>query len=199
MLFLVVNTVTNRVVKLLGKDETVRWMNLSLYQGAPQKKGFQTVVCILFSYLSSYLLVNFIFPLNVIDVDEYKKGYEMHSNAVLPLYTTKYKIIHNSISPVYTDYVKNYYYLNILRTVRIFLTYFVFFTLFLFVGSLTYIHLNYTNTDDYILFFSQLLIIIVEIYGITYLAIITSCRLLDWYDIDEIFISFLVTIIYILL
>ena len=51
MLFLVVNTVTNRVVKLLGKDETVRWMNLSLYQGAPQKKGFQTVVCILFSYL----------------------------------------------------------------------------------------------------------------------------------------------------
>ena len=50
MLFLVVNTVTNRVVKLLGKDETVRWMNLSLYQGAPQKKGFQTVVCILSYY-----------------------------------------------------------------------------------------------------------------------------------------------------
>ncbi len=40
----VVNTVSNRVVRLLGKDETVRWMNLSLYQGAPAKKGFTTVV-----------------------------------------------------------------------------------------------------------------------------------------------------------
>lgn len=39
----VVNTVTNRVARLLGKDETVRWMNLSLYQGAPAKKGFTTV------------------------------------------------------------------------------------------------------------------------------------------------------------
>lgn len=39
----VVNTVTNRVVRLLGKDETVRWMNLSLYQGAPAKKGITTV------------------------------------------------------------------------------------------------------------------------------------------------------------
>ncbi|KAI0320530.1 peptidyl-prolyl cis-trans isomerase [Amylostereum chailletii] len=39
----VVNTVTNRVVRLLGKDETVRWMNLSLYQGAPAKKGFTTM------------------------------------------------------------------------------------------------------------------------------------------------------------
>lgn len=37
------NTVTNRVVRLLGKDETVRWMNLSLYQGAPAKKGITTV------------------------------------------------------------------------------------------------------------------------------------------------------------
>jgi peptidylprolyl isomerase domain and WD repeat-containing protein 1 len=35
--------VTNRVVRLLGKDETVRWMNLSLYQGAPAKKGITTV------------------------------------------------------------------------------------------------------------------------------------------------------------
>jgi len=35
----VVNTVTNRVVRLLGKDETVRWMNLTLYQGAPAKRG----------------------------------------------------------------------------------------------------------------------------------------------------------------
>ncbi|KAI0059530.1 hypothetical protein BV25DRAFT_1828764 [Artomyces pyxidatus] len=39
----VVNTYTNRVVRLLGKDETVRWMNLSLYQGAPAKRGFTTV------------------------------------------------------------------------------------------------------------------------------------------------------------
>ncbi|EIN12739.1 peptidyl-prolyl cis-trans isomerase [Punctularia strigosozonata HHB-11173 SS5] len=38
----VVNTVTNRVVRLLGKDETVRWMNLALYQGAPAKKGLTT-------------------------------------------------------------------------------------------------------------------------------------------------------------
>ncbi|KAG2033719.1 peptidyl-prolyl cis-trans isomerase [Suillus americanus] len=35
----VVNTVTNRVARLLGKDESVRWMNLALYQGAPAKKG----------------------------------------------------------------------------------------------------------------------------------------------------------------
>jgi peptidylprolyl isomerase domain and WD repeat-containing protein 1 len=39
----VVNTVTNRVVRLLGKDESVRWTNLSLYQGAPAKKGITTV------------------------------------------------------------------------------------------------------------------------------------------------------------
>ncbi|KZP01316.1 peptidyl-prolyl cis-trans isomerase [Calocera viscosa TUFC12733] len=39
----VVNVVTNRVVRLLGKDETARWLNLSIYQGAPQKKGFVTV------------------------------------------------------------------------------------------------------------------------------------------------------------
>ncbi|KAJ6613299.1 peptidyl-prolyl cis-trans isomerase [Mycena sp. CBHHK59/15] len=39
----VVNTVTNRVVRLLGKDEVVRWLNLSLYQGAPAKKGFTTM------------------------------------------------------------------------------------------------------------------------------------------------------------
>ncbi|KAI0771377.1 peptidyl-prolyl cis-trans isomerase [Irpex lacteus] len=38
----VVNTVTNRVVRLLGKDETVRWMRLTLYQGAPAKKGITT-------------------------------------------------------------------------------------------------------------------------------------------------------------
>lgn len=38
----VVNTVTNRVARLLGKDETVRWMNLSIYQGAPAKQGRTT-------------------------------------------------------------------------------------------------------------------------------------------------------------
>ncbi|KAJ7675792.1 hypothetical protein DFH06DRAFT_1266388 [Mycena polygramma] len=39
----VVNTVTNRVVRLLGKDEVVRWLNLALYQGAPSKKGVTTM------------------------------------------------------------------------------------------------------------------------------------------------------------
>ncbi|KAJ3570103.1 hypothetical protein NP233_g4631 [Leucocoprinus birnbaumii] len=39
----VVNTVTNRVVRLLGKDEAVRFSNLSLYQGAPSKKSITTV------------------------------------------------------------------------------------------------------------------------------------------------------------
>lgn len=36
---------TNRVVKLLGKDEVVRFLNLSLYQGAPAKKTITTMVC----------------------------------------------------------------------------------------------------------------------------------------------------------
>lgn len=40
----VVNVTTNKVVRLLGKDETARWLNLSLYQGAPSNKGFTTVV-----------------------------------------------------------------------------------------------------------------------------------------------------------
>ncbi|KAJ6559163.1 hypothetical protein DFH09DRAFT_1036533 [Mycena vulgaris] len=39
----VVNTVTNRVACLLGKDEVVRWLNLTLYQGAPAKKGVTTL------------------------------------------------------------------------------------------------------------------------------------------------------------
>ncbi|KAK7056845.1 Peptidyl-prolyl cis-trans isomerase cyp15 [Paramarasmius palmivorus] len=39
----VVNTVTNRVVRLLGKDEVVRFMNLSVYQGAPSKRAITTV------------------------------------------------------------------------------------------------------------------------------------------------------------
>lgn len=40
----VVNIVTNRVSRLLGKDENVRWLNFSLYQGAPGKKGFKSMV-----------------------------------------------------------------------------------------------------------------------------------------------------------
>jgi hypothetical protein len=39
----VVNTVTNRVMRLLCKDKSVCWMNLSLYQGVPAKKGVTTV------------------------------------------------------------------------------------------------------------------------------------------------------------
>jgi peptidylprolyl isomerase domain and WD repeat-containing protein 1 len=35
----VVNIVTNRMVRLLGKDESHRFTNLALYQGAPKKKG----------------------------------------------------------------------------------------------------------------------------------------------------------------
>lgn len=42
----VVNTVTNRVVRLMGKDETVRWLQLTLYQGAPAKKGFATAAAV---------------------------------------------------------------------------------------------------------------------------------------------------------
>lgn len=40
----VVNIVTNRVVKLLGKDEVVRFLNLTVYQGAPAKKSITTMV-----------------------------------------------------------------------------------------------------------------------------------------------------------
>jgi peptidylprolyl isomerase domain and WD repeat-containing protein 1 len=43
---LVVNTVTNKVSRLLGKDETVRWMNLVIYQGQPAKKSLSTMVSI---------------------------------------------------------------------------------------------------------------------------------------------------------
>ncbi|KAJ3934869.1 MAG: peptidyl-prolyl cis-trans isomerase [Lentinula lateritia] len=38
----VVNTVTNRVSRLLGKDESVRFLNLSLYQGGPSKRTAAT-------------------------------------------------------------------------------------------------------------------------------------------------------------
>ncbi|KAI1138001.1 hypothetical protein F5Y05DRAFT_68643 [Hypoxylon sp. FL0543] len=39
----VLNTLTNRVVKVYGKDEHIRPVNLALYQGQPQKKGVTTV------------------------------------------------------------------------------------------------------------------------------------------------------------
>ena len=39
----VINTFTNRVVKVFGKDEPFRSLNLAMYQGAPQKKGVVTV------------------------------------------------------------------------------------------------------------------------------------------------------------
>ncbi|KAI1456936.1 hypothetical protein F4805DRAFT_209546 [Annulohypoxylon moriforme] len=39
----VLNTFTNQVVKVYGKDEHIRPVNLALYQGQPQKKGVTTV------------------------------------------------------------------------------------------------------------------------------------------------------------
>ncbi|KAJ5108204.1 Peptidyl-prolyl cis-trans isomerase cyp15 [Penicillium angulare] len=38
-----INTYTNRVVRVYGRDEPFRALNLSLYQGQPQKKGVVTV------------------------------------------------------------------------------------------------------------------------------------------------------------
>lgn len=42
----VVNTVTNKVSRLLGHTETSRWLNLALYQGAPEKKGLTTMAMV---------------------------------------------------------------------------------------------------------------------------------------------------------
>ena len=39
----VINTLTNRVAKVFGRDEPFRSLNLALYQGQPQKKGVVTV------------------------------------------------------------------------------------------------------------------------------------------------------------
>ncbi|KAH8815417.1 hypothetical protein F5884DRAFT_817757 [Xylogone sp. PMI_703] len=39
----VLNTYTNRIVKVYGKDEHFRPLNLAIYQGQPQKKGVTTV------------------------------------------------------------------------------------------------------------------------------------------------------------
>lgn len=38
-----INTLTNRVVKVYGKEEPFRTLNLALYQGQPEKKGVTTV------------------------------------------------------------------------------------------------------------------------------------------------------------
>ena len=38
-----INTFTNRVVRVWGKDEPFRALNLAIYQGQPQKKGVTTV------------------------------------------------------------------------------------------------------------------------------------------------------------
>ncbi|KAL7422291.1 Peptidyl-prolyl cis-trans isomerase cyp15 [Cryptotrichosporon argae] len=38
-----VNIMTNKVARVLGKDETLRFLNLSLFQGAPAKKAVQTL------------------------------------------------------------------------------------------------------------------------------------------------------------
>ena len=43
--FVVLNIVTNRVVRLLGKDEVVRFLNFGIYQGAPAKRSLTTMVC----------------------------------------------------------------------------------------------------------------------------------------------------------
>ena len=39
----VINTLTNHVVKIFGKEEQFRALNLTLYQGQPDKKGLVTV------------------------------------------------------------------------------------------------------------------------------------------------------------
>jgi peptidylprolyl isomerase domain and WD repeat-containing protein 1 len=39
-----VNLVTNKVVRVLGKSETARFMNITLYQGSPNKKKFISLV-----------------------------------------------------------------------------------------------------------------------------------------------------------
>lgn len=40
----VVNTHSNKVVRLIGKSEPQRFMNIALYQGAPKKKSNMTMV-----------------------------------------------------------------------------------------------------------------------------------------------------------
>lgn len=52
----VVNIATNKVVRILGKDDPNRWLNLSLYQGSPAKKGFTTAVGIMHLSWSTLLI-----------------------------------------------------------------------------------------------------------------------------------------------
>lgn len=35
---------TNKVARILGKDETIRFTNVALYQGTPEKKAVTTIV-----------------------------------------------------------------------------------------------------------------------------------------------------------
>jgi peptidylprolyl isomerase domain and WD repeat-containing protein 1 len=41
----VVNIHTNKVVRLVGKTETHRFLNVDLYQGKPRRKALITLVC----------------------------------------------------------------------------------------------------------------------------------------------------------
>lgn len=44
ILLLVVNTVTNKVSRILGKDENNRFLDLSLFQGTVEKQRMTTIV-----------------------------------------------------------------------------------------------------------------------------------------------------------
>lgn len=53
----VVNTHSNKVVRLIGKSEPHRFMNVAIYQGAPKKKSMVTMVTCHFDYRkSAYIL-----------------------------------------------------------------------------------------------------------------------------------------------
>lgn len=58
------NTVTNKVDMLLGKDETTRFLNVSLYQGAPAKRKVNSIVSVSSSQTPQTSLIIFdkIFP-----------------------------------------------------------------------------------------------------------------------------------------
>jgi peptidylprolyl isomerase domain and WD repeat-containing protein 1 len=52
----IINLVTNKMVKLLGKSEPQRFLNVAIYQGAPKKKGNITLVSILNMYYNGFIL-----------------------------------------------------------------------------------------------------------------------------------------------
>ena len=58
VLLTVVNIITNKVVRILGKDENHRFLNLALYQGQATKKGLQTIVSPHFCFYPSRRLGN---------------------------------------------------------------------------------------------------------------------------------------------